>query len=303
MTSAGSVTRISVRSNAKLNLFLRVLGRLPSGFHEIESIFHTVAFGDNIDVVASAEPGVRVDMSFDDDTQADLPRHDDNLAFIAATRLLERVSPSGGVEITIRKRIPIGAGLGGGSGNAAAVLVAVNELLDAGVDRATLATIGQDVGSDVPYCLLGGTALVTGRGEKLTALPSPESMFFVIGLSSEPLLTRSVYAKWDEVGSDEGTSSAEMTMALSSDGPTAIAELFHNDLETAAFALRPELRSKKEAMIDAEALGAGMTGSGPTIFGVATSEQHAKEIAARVEGSFDRVVVSGSAVACVERLD
>lgn len=294
---------IRVRSNAKLNLFLRVLGRLPDGYHEIESIFHTVAFGDDIAIAGALEPGVRVEMRLDDGVRGEIPAQAENLAFLAATSLMTRVGATTGVDIEIDKRIPMGAGLGGGSGNAAGVLIAVNELLDAGLDRAALNEVAESVGSDVPYCLLGGTALVTGRGENLTALPSPPSTFFVVGLCEEPLLTRDVYAKWDEVGSREVVGSATMSMALSSAEPEEIAQLLHNDLEDAAFELRPELRSLKQAMVSAGALGAGMTGSGPTIFGVAASRAHAESVASRLDGTFDRVVIAESAVACVERLD
>ena len=136
----------------------------------------------------------------------------------------------------------------------------------------------------------------------MTPMPSPESMFFVVGLSQEPLLTRDVYAKWDDIGARD-VGSATMTMALSSGDPKEIGRLVNNDLEPAAFALRPGLREKKEAMAAAGALGAGMTGSGPTIFGIASSKAHAAEIAAKVEGTFDRVVIADSADACVERLD
>jgi 4-diphosphocytidyl-2-C-methyl-D-erythritol kinase len=242
-------------------------------------------------------------MTLGEGVRGDVPPHDENLAFVAAKTLVDRVGATTGLDIDIAKKIPMGAGLGGGSGNAAGVLVAANELLNAGMDRSALNEVALAVGSDVPFCLLGGTALVTGRGEKLTAMPSPESMCFVVGLSADPLLTREVYSKWDELEPVDAIGSATMTMALSSGDPGEIAQLLHNDLEPAAFALRPGLHAKKEAMAAAGALGAGMTGSGPTIFGIASSKEHAKEIAAKVTGSFDRVVIADSAAACVERLD
>ncbi|HET7483614.1 MAG TPA: 4-(cytidine 5'-diphospho)-2-C-methyl-D-erythritol kinase [Actinomycetota bacterium] len=303
MSKVGSITRIRVRTNAKVNLFLRVLGRLPDGFHEIESIFHTATLGDDIDIEQLADAD-RIEVSMDfDGIVGEAPETEQNLAYVAAQRLRERMGDERGWRIAIRKRIPVGAGLGGGSGNAAGVLVALNELLDAGIDRQTLDAIARDIGSDVPYCLLGGTALVTGRGENLTALPSPDSLHLVLAMSDEPLLTRDVYAKWDELDAPGSSASAPMGMALASGDASEIAAFLHNDLEAAAFALRPELRDGKELLVEAGALGAAMTGSGPTLFGIAESEEHANEIAARVEGHFARVVPVSSAVACVERLD
>jgi 4-diphosphocytidyl-2-C-methyl-D-erythritol kinase len=286
-----------------LNLFLRVLGRRPDGYHEIESIFHGIDLGDDIDICPTTTGEVDVRMRLDRGLVGELPRREENLITHAAQRLLERGGRNDGVMIDVTKRIPMGAGLGGGSGNAAGALIALNDMWGMQLDRETLTRIALDVGSDVPYCLSGGTALATARGEQLTPLPSPDPMCFVLGISHQRLLTRDVYNRWDELEPPEEVGSAPMTLAVGSGDPTELASLLHNDLEPAAVALRPELADKKQAMIDAGALGAAVTGSGPTIFGIAWDEDHARSIALGVAGAFDAIVVAKTSERCVERLD
>jgi 4-diphosphocytidyl-2-C-methyl-D-erythritol kinase len=301
-TGAGTSTDLRLRTNAKLNLFLRVLGRRADGYHELESIFHTVALGDDLSVVATHSGDVEIDMRLEG-TTGTIPTVQENLVAIAAQRLIERGASNGGIQVLITKRIPFGAGLGGGSGNAAGILVALNELWDMRLSVEDLHQVAGLIGSDVPYCLGGGTALATARGEQLTALPSPVSMTFVLGISNDPLSTRDVYEAWDDVGSAEEISSAAMALALGSGEVDEVAPLLHNDLETASFKLRPELADKKEEMRRAGALGAAMSGSGPTIFGMARGAEHAAAIAEGVRGVFDRVEVVTSTEHCVERLD
>jgi 4-diphosphocytidyl-2-C-methyl-D-erythritol kinase len=158
------------------------------------------------------------------------------------------------------------------------------------------------IGSDVPFCLEGGTALATARGEKLSPLPAPDKVWFVLGLSSVSLLTKDVYEAFDEMDSAPESSPSSMTLALGSGDVPEIAECLHNDLERAAFAMRPELAEKKRALLGAGALGAGMSGSGPTLFAIARDEGHARTIAAGVEDSFPSVVVTCSRATCIERL-
>jgi 4-diphosphocytidyl-2-C-methyl-D-erythritol kinase len=220
----------------------------------------------------------------------------------AAQHLLEQGARNEGVAIEIVKRIPIGAGLGGGSGNAAGVLVALNELWKTELNRDGLLDVAGRVGSDVPYCISGGTALATARGESLTPLPAPATLWFVLGISHDPLLTRDVYGVWEPDGAAEPVGSAEMTLALGGSDVAEVATLLYNDLERPAFKLRPELEGKKEALVEAGALGAAMSGSGPTLFGIASDEAHARAVAARVEDDFDKVVVTWSRAECIERL-
>jgi 4-diphosphocytidyl-2-C-methyl-D-erythritol kinase len=293
---------IRMRTNAKINLFLRVMGRRADGFHEIETVFHGVGLGDEIVVTPTTTGKVEVDMQVAGTLKAELPAQEENLAWRAATALIERGAKNAGIHISITKRIPVAAGLGGGSGNAAGVLVALNEVWGSGLDRAGLLEVAGTVGSDVPYCIDGGTALATGKGEGLTPLPFPAELWIVMGISYEPLLTRDVYALWEPGDPDLDVGSAPMTLALGAGDVPEVAALLHNDLEPAIFKLRPELEDKKHAMLEAGAMGALVSGSGPTLYGVARDQNHAEAIAASVKPDFDEALVLGTSQMCIERL-
>jgi 4-diphosphocytidyl-2-C-methyl-D-erythritol kinase len=223
--------------------------------------------------------------------------------FEAAQRLIDRGGINDGVRIAITKRIPIGAGLGGGSGNAAGILIALNEMWGMDLAVEEVLKVAGLVGTDVPYCIGGGTALATSRGEELTALPVRQDLWLVLGLSFDPVMTRDAYEAWRPVESGADVGSAPMTLALGAGDVSEIAALLHNDLEPAIFQLRPELDRKKESMIAAGALGASVSGSGPTIFGVALDESHARSVAAAVAEEFDDAVAVVSQAQCIERLD
>ena len=302
-TDAARSAGIRLRTHAKINLFLRVLGRRPDGYHEIESIFHGISLADDIEVRATDGHDVDVDIRVARGPGTGVPKREDNLAYLAAHALIERGVTASGVSIDITKRIPIGAGLGGGSGNAAGVLVALNDLWGGGLQTDDLNYLGATVGSDVPYCLTGGTMLVTGRGENLSSLPSPGDLHFVLGISDEPLYTRDVYERLDDLGTNGEVGSAAMTLALGSGDAAEVGELLHNDLEPAAFSLRPELEELKKVILGAGSLGAGLTGSGPTLFGLASDEDHARDIADKIQDRFDHVEVVRSTQHCVELLD
>lgn len=301
--AAEQAPAVRLRTHAKLNLFLRVLGRRSDGYHEVETILHGIEMGDDIEVVLTDTGKVEIEMVLGDAVSDLLPASEQNTVWHAAQRLIEQGAKNEGVRIRIVKRIPIGAGLGGGSGNAAGVLVALNELWRTELNRDGLVGVAGRVGSDVPYCISGGTALATARGESLTPLPSPETMWFVLGISHSPLLTRDVYAGWEPAPDGEPVGSAEMTLALGGRDVAEVASLLYNDLERPAFALRPELAARKDALVGAGALGASLSGSGPTLFGIASGETHARAVAERVEGDFDEVVVTNSRPDCIERLD
>lgn len=302
-TTARRSVGIRVRTHAKLNLFLRVIGRRPDGYHEIESIFHGVSLADDIAIRPNSGEDVEVVMHAGSESPSEEIKVADNLAHLAARSLIDRGVTATGVRIDIRKNIPIGGGLGGGSSNAAGVLVALNELWGAELSSEDLNEVGASVGSDVPYCLVGGTMLATARGEKLTSLPSPADLHFVLGISHTPLLTKDVYDRWDHLGVESGDGSASMTLALGTGDPVEVSQLLHNDLESATFSLRPELQEAKYAISEAGALGAAVTGSGPTLFGLAADAEHARDIASKIRDSFDRVEIAHTARRCVERLD
>lgn len=301
--SAEQAPEVRLKTHAKLNLFLRVLGLRSDGYHEVETILHGIELGDDIRVRLTDTAKVEIEMALADSVSDLLPPSEQNTVWHAAQHLIDHGATNEGVHIEIVKRIPIGAGLGGGSGNAAGVLVALNELWKTELNRDGLLDVAGRVGSDVPYCISGGTALATARGESLTPLPSPETMWFVLGISHSPLLTRDVYAAWEPDPAAEPVGSAEMTLALGGGDVAEVASLLYNDLERPAFALRPELVERKERLVEAGALGASLSGSGPTLFGIARDEAHAREVAARMEDDFDKVVVTSSRPECIERLE
>jgi len=197
----------------------------------------------------------------------------------------------------------MGGGLGGGSANAAGTLVALNELLAAGLSTRDLQGIGAELGSDVPFCIAGGSGLATSRGEEVEGLPSRVLAWFVLGLSNEPMHTGDVYRRWRPSGAPGSVSPPPMAGAIEKGDPSAIASLLHNDLEPSIFEMRPMVRAGVSRMMAAGALGSLTSGSGPTVFGVAADEAHAHAIAEGVKGDFDGVRVVRSRPGCVERLD
>ena len=293
---------LKLQTNAKTNLLLRVLGRRPDGYHELETIFHTLNLADTVSIAPTTGDEVEVVMHAERAIEG-LPLAADNLVSAAARELIEAGAQSHGARIEIVKRIPVGAGLGGGSGNAAGVLVALNEMWGLGLDSESLAVLALAIGADVPYCLTGGTALAGGRGERTTALEAPATLWFVLGLSNEPLMTRDVYEEFDLSRDSAGVQSAPMCRALGGGDVAAIAALMHNDLEPPAFRLRPDLLRLKTAMLDAGALGAVISGSGPTMLGLARDRDHAIAISGAAEPSFDRIEVVSSRPVCIERLN
>jgi 4-diphosphocytidyl-2-C-methyl-D-erythritol kinase len=292
-------TSISLRTNAKLNLFLRVIGLRLDGYHELESVFHGVAFADDISIEPSEQDDVEVLFEAGAGFGSELPA-DENTLVAAAAALREQGVDVPGSRVHVRKRIPAGSGLGGGSGNAAGFLLGLNELFGLGLGKQELLAAAALVGSDVPYCITGGTKLAMSRGEDLHSLPATMSMTFILGMSNQPLHTGEVYATFDNLDKIAAPSSAPLVHALGAGDVEDVASLLHNDLERAAFVLRPELEDAKRTMRKAGALGSGISGSGPTVFGIARDRESAEAIAGVVEGTFDRVEIAESAEKGVE---
>ena len=297
----GDAGTISFKTNAKINLFLRVVGRRQDGFHELESIFHSVSLADDMRVSSSDTRGIDVAMRAAASALDGWPKKEGNLAYLAARALQERNLLDRGVRIEIGKRIPMAGGMAGGSANAAGTLVAINDLYGLGLSQDELFDVAASVGSDVPYCVVGGTALVMGRGETVTPLPAPAAMWFVLAMSDEPMITGEVYDAFDDVDDDgDEARSAPMALALGAGDVGEVASLLHNDLEAGAYALRPGLRHDKEALLEAGCLGVGMTGSGPTLFGIVEGPEHGRRVTELIRHRFARVEVALTAPACVE---
>ena len=285
---------------AKVNLFLRVLGERGDGYHEIETVFHGIDLCDTLSVAPTAPGSIAVRARFVDGAAGELPGVNDNLV-TRAWRALEGPSRSPGVSVDIDKRIPVAAGLGGGSSNAAGALVALDELWGLGLDEHTLGEVALDLGSDVAFFLRGGTALGSGRGEVLEPLASASDLWFVLGISHRGLSTAEVYRQWRPAARPAPRAHGRVA-ALGAGDLETVARSLHNDLEPAAVYLRPELAAKKDALLRAGALAAVVCGSGPTLLGLAADRAQATAVARAVEDEFDRVEVAGGRRTCLERL-
>jgi 4-diphosphocytidyl-2-C-methyl-D-erythritol kinase len=309
----GARSSVGVRVPAKVNLFLAVRGLRPDGMHEIVSIMHTVGLYDAVSVEFCGPPEARhhpatrqrVAVVLEQIAGAEVPAGDDNLVVRAARALASRVglevraavddmeSGAGGglLRFRLAKSIPVAAGMAGGSADAAAALISLNRIWECGLDRDELRDVAAEIGADVPFCVGGGTALATGTGVATAQVLCRGSYDWVVGIDGEPLSTADVYRCWDEIGSPSEIEPDAVLQALRTRDAEALGAALHNDLQDPAFALRPRLRASREAMLEAGALGAIVSGSGPTLIALAEDPASAQRIAAIVRGRFDRVEV------------
>lgn len=251
------LARVRATAYPKLNLSLRVLGRRRDGYHDVESL--VISLGQPHDVLEAfavpAPGGVRVEV-VRDEASDEVPSDHRNLAFIAAEKLLVRAGRSGhGVRLVLRKHIPAGGGLGGGSADAAAALLAVRKLLEVDVDDAGVMALAAEVGSDVPFCVRGGAAWMRGRGEIVEPVGVPTGLAFVVTIPPFRLSTPDVYKAWDKLGGPQAERAVPAPRRIKHLVPELV-----NDLEPAAEALEPrmrEFRAALEAVTGASALLAG----------------------------------------------
>ncbi len=257
----GSVT---VRVPGKVNLYLGVGDRRADGYHELTTVFHAVSLVDevtvrNADVLSLQMVGEGADQ---------LPADERNIAWQAAELMAEHVGRAPDVEIIIEKSIPVAGGMAGGSADAAAVLVAMNNLWELGVPRRDLHALAAQLGSDVPFALHGGTALGTGRGEELATVLARNTFHWVLAFGQSGLSTAEVYSEIDRlraVGDPPRLSDPEpLLAALAGGSPRELAALLGNDLQAAALSLNPALRRTLRAGAEAGALAGIVSGSGPT---------------------------------------
>lgn len=305
------VLRVRVRVPAKVNLFLAVRGRRPDGYHELVSVMQTVGIHDALEAsmpraLLAGHPvhrrSVSVDLEVEDGV--DLPRGEDNLAVRAARAVMRAVglggegggaAPDGHtMHLRLAKRIPVAAGMAGGSADAAAALLAVNRLWEGPLERDRLLAIAADLGADVPFCVGGGTALATGTGTATAQVLTRGTFHWVVGIDAHPLSTADVYRAHDEVGRASRVEPDVVLQALRTGDAALLGAALHNDLEAAAFHLRPDLRDRRDALVDAGALGAVLSGSGPTVLGLGRDREHAEELADRTRSRFARVEVAAS---------
>lgn len=274
---------VELKAHAKINLTLDVLYRRPDGYHEIRSVMQALELHD---LVSVREASAGLEVACDDPW---VPEAEGNLVARAAAVLREATGCGRGAIIRIEKRIPLAAGLAGGSSDAAAALLGLNQVWNLGLDREALLRIAARVGSDVPFCLLGGTALAEGRGEIVTPLPPAPEIHVVLAKPEVPKSTEAVYSALRASEIRNHPNSEAMAEALRGADLFAVGELLGNILEGVMIPRFPLIAAIKVEMLRLGAPGALMTGSGPTIYGLARSQDHAREIAAGVSARFTGV--------------
>lgn len=281
------MTAVVARAPAKVNAQLAVGPLRPDGFHELRTLYLAVSLFDTVTVRPGAGLSVAV-TGLDADA---VPTDRRNLVWRAAELLAEHAGVRADARIEIDKSIPAAAGLAGGSADAAAALIALDALWGTGAARADLDRLAAQLGSDVPFGLHGGAALGTGRGEQVSPVLAPVPSHWVLGIAGRGLSTPAVYAELDRLraagalpGGDPMTPVEPVVAAFRGGDPSAVAGALVNDLQAPAVALRPELGRALRAATGAGALGALVSGSGPTIAALARDEQDAVRLAAELAG-------------------
>jgi 4-diphosphocytidyl-2-C-methyl-D-erythritol kinase len=284
---------VTVRVPAKVNLQLAVGPPRADGYHSLVTVFHAVSLFDEVTVLSADKTSLTVT----GEDAAAVPLDRSNLAWKAASALVKAAGLRGSaVEIRIRKRIPVAAGLAGGSADAAATLLACNELWQTGLSMRQLSELGAELGSDVPFALIGGTAVGRGRGDELTPALAAGSYHWALAFGAEGLSTAQVYATCDRLRSARAAAgdqpepgepelSHPLMTALRSGDAARVGPLLTNDLQPAALSLQPELRRTLTAGREQGALGALVSGSGPTCAFLASDAAHARELAVALTGA------------------
>lgn len=288
-----------VSAPAKINLCLRVVGRRADGYHLLDSIVAPIALFDYLTVRAT--PSTATSVSLRCEWPGVAPASPDNLVVKAAEKFLRESGRSARVEISLVKRIPIGAGLGGGSSDAAGVLRGLNALLDRPIPEPSLSAWAAALGADVPLFLAGGPVRMRGIGEILESCPLAIEEPIVVAFPGNALDTRSVYAKYDDLLTMSEVASSIRPLTP---GREPLRSMLHNDLEAAAFLIQPAVRSLKKRLCSLGAEGVLMTGSGSAVFGYWQhwDDAHAAAEQLRTAGVWARVVHVLDRVPAVERV-
>jgi 4-diphosphocytidyl-2-C-methyl-D-erythritol kinase len=264
-----------LRTSAKVNLALEVLGKRGDGYHEIATVLQAVDLFDRLTV----DPDETLSLNTDD---PELPTDDGNLVMRAARLLQKAAGVDRGARLRLHKRIPVAAGLGGGSSDAAAALTGLNRLWGLRWPRPRLQELAVELGMDVPFFLGTGRAVARGRGEQLAALPGGGGYALVLVNPRTPLSTKEVYGRVPVGWHAEPTGTERVIEALRRRNVGVLAAALTNNLERVVEPVLPVIGRMKAALLAAGALGAIMSGSGPTVFGLARSLDHARQIRSRI---------------------
>lgn len=282
-----ALAQVTVRSPAKINLGLSVGPPRPDGFHPLATVYQAVALYDDVTAGVRTDGNVTVEVL--GDFAADVPTDTSNLAVRAARILQAEYDVDEGIDLTIRKAIPVAGGMAGGSTDAAATLVACNRLWGLQLSQAELEHVAAELGSDVPFCLVGHTALGRGRGEQVTEVMSRGTFHWVFAIADGGLSTPTVFAELDRLRPlrrvEPPQVRPELLSALLSGQPAALAVALSNDMQAAALSLRPELGATLQFGLDHGALAAMVSGSGPTCLFLAADSRHSVDLAVELAGS------------------
>ncbi|MBR1930889.1 MAG: 4-(cytidine 5'-diphospho)-2-C-methyl-D-erythritol kinase [Lachnospiraceae bacterium] len=267
-----------MKAYAKINLGLDVVRRLENGYHEVRMVMQTVDIFDELtltriplDATGASKPQITVTAD-----SGEIPTDENNLIYKAAKLMMEQYDIRESVRIHLQKNIPIAAGMAGGSTDAAATLKGINRLFDLSADRETLMKLGVKIGADVPYCILGGTALAEGIGEKLTPLPEAPEVFLLVAKPDINVSTKYVYEHLDAEGIVKHPDIDGMVRAIELGSLQGILERMDNVLESVTVKVHPVISTIKERMKELGAVGSLMSGSGPTVFGIFLEKESAE---------------------------
>jgi len=277
--------KTTVRVPGKINLQLSVGQLAKDGYHELATVFQSVSLYDEVTLKLIDSDEIIVNAQ----GKTGVPEGKDNLAYQAVELMRKKFEVKDGIEIKIKKEIPIAGGMAGGSANAGAAIVGFDSLFSLGLSRNEMELIGSQLGADVPFTISGGTAIGTGRGDRITPVLSRGNYFWVLALSSSGLSTPAVYNECDRLreGLDIAAPhvSDELVQALSRGDATALGKVLVNDLQPAACSLKPALRLILDVGLDYGALGGIVSGSGPTVAFLAESEDHALDLVVALTSS------------------
>ena len=265
---------------AKINLGLDVLGKREDGYHEVRMIMQTIRMYDQLDMRKSVEPGIHLTTN-----KKYIPVDENNLVWRAAKLMMDTCGIMEGVSIHLHKVIPVAAGMAGGSSDAAAALVGMNRLFHCGLSKEKLMELGVQIGADVPYCVLRGTALAEGIGEKLTVLPPMPDCWILIGKPGISVSTKYVYTTLDLNTDTVHPDIDGMKKALEDGNLYGITERMGNVLQDVTIPAYPEVERIKEQMKALGAVNAMMSGSGPTVFGIFDNEEKAQKACQKLRES------------------
>ena len=278
--------RTTVRAAAKINLFLDITGKRSDGYHIVNMVMQSVSLYDEVTVTIEKGDG-EINVSCTDES---IPCDETNTAYQAVKAFFEyaQIKPKN-VWVKIKKRIPSQAGMAGGSTDAAAVLVALNEMLDTGFSQDELAEIAENIGADVPFCIYGGTMTANGIGTILTPLPEMPECYIVVVKPDIKISTKEAYEKSDSMGYEQCRSVESMADAICRGDIKAVGKALYNKFEEVAD-IR-EIDDIKSMMKQSGALGALMTGSGSAVFGIFDDEDKADECKSRLSEKYNEIFI------------